>query len=389
MGPLLASLKPVRNPPANFWTIDKADLILLCVGFVSQGAIYFAYWSTLSLSHAITFQDCVTSAAAAKFMIKDLEVDPFAKVMRTSRDHFIPPTPVYPVILVVCITICMGSMYYGQFLALCICSCLSIYTFRRMITLLRVAEDPFFTTFLFCIAPMRWTFLRVTATSDSLFLSLTFVAFIFFTLKRNFLFVIFLLLAGLTRVEGMLLYIVFTILFLLRRNFWMTVGVTLMGSSHFIVVSKFTRIKESLVTFVTFPYSGGSGTFSRFPFQYFIQIATSINNLRVIHAYVTLFGPPLLGSISLLLDSLPLGVFSLVWIGFSSLLPNFSFYRLMVPAQVVSILLGFDMLWRDPRAKKLIYGFSVVLITANAIYARGESTKLNFPSHVWTELAYA
>jgi hypothetical protein len=235
---------------------------------------------------------------------------------------------------------------------------------------------------------MRWAFLRLTSTSDTLGISLVCLSFISFSLDNVIGLSVSILLNALTRLEYTGLYFIFALLLLIRKSLLKAGIIAALGALHICFLATRRESSDLLPAMLCFPHRFLTGSIHLNPWEYFSSMANSISNLRVTHAMMDLFGPPLIGAIWLTLKSAPFGIFCLLWLFGVASVSNFAIYRLIIPAQLFSLLLGFDAVLSDMSHRKHVYVFAGLMIICDAIYSRGESTKLNFPANVWLTLAY-
>lgn len=379
----MRSLSP-QVPPKGFWRYDKWDVFIQLIAILSIGLIYFFLYTTegtKGMLIPLRFQDSLAPLAQAKVLFKEKKSEFNHLDFLTDYTQCLP---LYPFLLKCVMLITNGSTIVAQFLTIGLCSLLFAYSLRRLLGITRIATDPRVTAILCCVAPMRWTMMRVCCTSDTLHLSLICLSLIHFVSDNLFCSIIFATLASLTRVEGALMYLIIALLYTLRMRMSKVITVMTVAAVHYYFAMQ--TIKVPVFDTLLFPYHEQS-KFSWIPMKHFMNIATSIQNLRVTHAYVELYGPVLVGSCALMAESVPLGVFCLVWTVSVSLFESYAIYRIMIPAQLLAIFGGFNNAFKTERARKLLLACSVLIFAVDCFYIRGEVRKGNYSKTVWETIS--
>ena len=133
-------------------------------------------------------------------------------------EHFSSYLPAYPFLIRLLSLITLGDYQWAMVLATNLSAMLAVVLFYRVLVVYDMVVSPLWTAVLFCFFPARWFIYHSVGASEPLFLCFVFAAFLADQRRCVGLVVLFILLASVTRIVGILLVPVFAVLWFLRRD---------------------------------------------------------------------------------------------------------------------------------------------------------------------------
>ncbi|OHT09183.1 hypothetical protein TRFO_22001 [Tritrichomonas foetus] len=410
-------IKGKKNFPAHLWKLTKQDFILFIGSLIVQAAIFTTYYFRNIPNIALQYQDSIFSVAAAKYfgMSQEEKLNDgyYVSFLRSKLPFFQPLILPHAILLRGFSFVFFQSYKIAQYVSIVFTSLTFCYTFRRVLMMANLNQH-FFISLVILVFPIGFAFLRNNATSDCLYGTFINLTFIFFSVEffspfskenrklsnllNNFLFLVFLFLAAITRMEGFLLYPIFVLSLLLKKDVFTAIFVALVGYSHFFYLNNVENYNYSKIMKCVFHPHRYETKLVNYPFQHILVFFEKIDTLRNAHASFILYLPLLIGGISLLItqDTRSIGIFVLSYTFATSCFNSNCVYRLLaIPesyAFIVVMNLVLSELFSESSAngaKFALYVMFPIVLIYLCIYASEEVTKLNLNETVYKGFVFA
>lgn len=355
--------------------IDKDDLIISIISCLITILTWtsFAYFSGSFKTMFYFWDTCDSFLYSEISHSKNPNSDPFRKFNLKYSD-VLSPLPVQRFILRLFLIISVGSYRLAQLLYTLFFSIFSCLVFKRLLLVYNLVKSPLYTTILFCLFPVRFVLYRSISTYDTLFLTLIFLSFISYRIGQQLFMLIFVVLACFTRFEGVILFLVYFLLFLINLDvknliltFGSAVGVVFLYKTNYPNYRNFI-IPHCLIS------NRMQESFQLNPLFYYAQLRSSISYLRPIHALEMVYFPAFFGSVVLLFVNVPLSLFCLFYSLFVTCIKSRDLHRFAIPAHSIGILIGFDSFLSHKAIQFCIFCLIPFLFLAELYYCGNQIT---------------
>lgn len=256
--------------------------------------------------------------------------------------YFASHLPLFPLLIRVLSWITFGDYPFAMLLATLLSSVTAAVLFYRLLTAWQLVASPMWTALLFCFFPPRWLLYHSVGATEPLFFCLIFAAFLAYKAQKTSLVILLILLASVTRIQGLLLIPAFGLIYLWRKQ-WRNVLLLPLSLMGILCVFAFYEYRFGDF-FVYFKWNAGQHRIvDPHPFSLFQFYATQQNwhsTELFLWTYV-LFAAGILG----LWKHRELFFFSAIFFLLPICVTHLDLSRYILPLAPFSILIGFDSIW--------------------------------------------
>jgi hypothetical protein len=256
--------------------------------------------------------------------------------------------PAYP-ILIRLVKVLTGASYpVAMLLATTLSSMAAGILFYHLLRAWNLVLSPFWTSLLFCFFPPRWLLYHSVGASEPLFLCFIFAAFLALKNHKDWLVVLFITCASLTRIMGVLLIPCFIIIYAQRKEFKKIplVCISLIGLSSLFSIYYY----EFGDFFAYFRYNlQDKGMIQPYPFEVFRFYASKVN-FHSTELYFMLYAVYGIGAI-LLWEKREFFIYSAIYLVFTCFIFHFDLPRHLIPLAPFALLVAFDSYLSKPAFK--------------------------------------
>jgi hypothetical protein len=340
----LPGLSPINDFPPDFWRPELGDLFALGATAIVTLVIWVIMIYSRGYLSVVAYWDGPNYIYAGMTLYHIPPDYLWQAYFEYPPYYFACHLPGFPLAIRLFSTILFNRFVAGTHLAIFVISLLGVYVFRRLLLIYDAVKDPTLTSILLSIVPIRYVLYHTVAASEPLFLLYCYLAFIF--LKTNRMIPLFLSICGatVTRIEGLAIWGTVGLCYLLRLDLKraIVVGFTLIAPlsvmglhrlrfGDWLAYIHFNQGHNSLIQFPPFHEPRGA-------------MAGSQDTDYIISS-LSLFLPFIIGTILVFPVCVPFGIFSFVYVWFTSLLFHLDLYRYAIPGCVFAFLVGFDEVW--------------------------------------------
>lgn len=359
------SLLPIKDIPKNLWKIDKFDLFAFSVHFTT----FLLFWliSLVSGDFFVPFEywDGPNYVYVAKTLYNIPRNNPWSRHFHYPNYYFACHLPGFPLVIRFFSFFFMNSYWIGDILAILFCSCLSYYSFRRLLIIYNCVEDPKWTTILYLCIPIRNLLYHNVGASEPLFLSYCYLTFIFYKIDKRFMMFLTLCGACLTRIEGLAIVGTIGLCYLIRFDIF---GCIITSLSTFIYATLSFIHKKKFGTYKAY-FKFNSGLIRLKPFYALFDFSKKLDLIPHLNSILLLDFCMLGGILILYSISVPMAIFSTVYLLYSSMLVHDDVYRYILPGYNLALLIGYDSIWSHPIFKKFSHIPLILYIILMCEYA--------------------
>jgi hypothetical protein len=325
--------------------------LLTWAPFVSTPQVLYAYWDGPHYAYlAKTLYDV---PADHPFRAYDLTPAYYAT-------HF----PAYPLLIRLMSVFTLGDYLAAMLLATLVSSMAAAALFYEVLRRYEAVASPLFTAVLFAFLPPRWVIYHSVGASEPLFLVFVFGAFLAYRANRTGLLVLFIGLASITRIMGLLLIPAFVVAALLDRRFRQAVLVPLAGLSVLALFSWHLVLYGDLFAYFTRNVDQ-SGHMARIPLLALRSYAGA-GDTHGAELYLGLYLLHALGTAALFKHR-AFFWYCLAFLAFNTFVFHFDLARMFVPMAPMALLVGFDGVLKQPSVR-----FAMpVVVWLDCLYAWG------------------
>lgn len=345
------SLSPVINSSKNIWIIDKFDLFVFSVHF----SVFLLFWLITLISGEffipLEYWDGPNYVYVAKTLYNIPSNNPWSQHFHYPKYYFACHLPGFPLVIRFFAFITFNSYWFGDILAIIFCSSLSIYSFRRLLTVFDCVEDPKWTTILYLCIPIRNVLYHCVGASEPLFLSYCYLSFIFYKINKRFLMLLALCGACMTRIEGLAIVGTIGLCYLLRFDILGGLITSLSLSIYAALLYIHQKMFGTYKAYFKFNY----GLIRLQPFYAFHDYSKKLELIPHLNSILMLDFVMLGGTLILYTISIPMAIFATVYLIYSSMLVHDDVYRYILPGYILALLIGYDSIWSNPVFKKYSY----------------------------------
>lgn len=352
----------------NLWKIDSTDILNFKIQVFTITFIWVMYVLTGQSFFHLQYWDGPNYIYAAIKFYNIPQNNPWTKYYKYPTYYFACHLPGFPIV------ISIFSLFHfykiGPCLAILFCSCLFTYVFRRFLIVHEAVKDIGWTVRLSLFMPVRFFLYKAVAASEPLYMSLVLLVFIFYKQKKMFPLVLCSVYACITRIEGLAVVGSVGLSFLLNLDIKRAI-ITGFGFLSFPMMALFHRWKFGYYDAYLRFNQGRQRLIVPRPFFLFIRETKHLTNNASSYERLACFIPPFAAACAIKHISLPLFIFTIVYMLYSSVLYHNDHFRYLLPAYVPNFLIGFDSLLSAPnlRNNEILL---VVLFLICLIYSFGQ-----------------
>lgn len=355
------------------WLERRPALVLSVAMLLATGCVWAAFAGDLTPLYR--YWDGPLYVYAAKTLYQIPVDHPFVGY-RLEPSYFALYFPPYP-LLIRALSLVTGGQYpAAMLLATALCSVAAVLLFYRVLCEYDAVASPAWTALLFCVLPPRWLLYHSVGATEPLFLCFVFATFLAHRRGRAGWVAVFIALASITRIQGVLLGPVFLLVYGQRRDWrslaWLplgAVGILALFGFHQIVFGDF---------FAYFRWQGQH--LQALPFGLY-RAAAERSNPDVTEFYFWTYFVYAVGTLALWRQR-ALFFHCLVFSVFTSFLYINDVARMFVPVAPFALLVGFDPVLRLPAVRWLL---PLVALGA-VVYAVGIVPHNGVADPAWTRL---
>ena len=365
------SLSSVKSFPKGFWKIDSEDMGL----FKLQLMVIIVTWifSMISGYHIsfLAYWDGPNYVYAAKTMYNIPKINPWTRVFHYQPSYFACHLPGFPLVIKFFSMLFFAQYWLGDILAILFTSLVVTYTFRRFLIAYSAVSDPVWTTRISIFLPLRFFLYKCVGSSEPLFMSFCFLAFVF--LKSNQMVFLLLSLYGacITRIEGFAIVGTIGLCYILRFDFIRAILTGLAFLSPYSIMLFHEYRFNDRYAYIHF----NQGHQGLLVFQPFFALFRYTSNPNYMHMVFERFAIhiPFAACICVVFSvSIPLAIFSVVYFFYTSMLNHLDIARYSLPSYMPSLLIGMDVLFSSPQMKKHMNFVQIFVMIFGAVYSLGQ-----------------
>jgi Gpi18-like mannosyltransferase len=257
-----------------------------------------------------------------------------------------------------------GHYPLAMILATQVSAIASAILFYRLLLTQKLVISPMWTTILFCFFPARWLISHTIGATEPLSMCFVFAAFLAYYSNRNWLVILFIILATLTRITGLLLIPAFALIYAFDRR-WreiLLLPICLVG-----ILGLFLWYQHAFGDFFAyFRWNADKVKFVRWPPLEIYRLYASKINFHSTSMYYMLY---VIYGIGLLAISKRRSIFiyCLVNYIFVLFIYDFGLHRHLLAIAPFCLFLPFDQLLNRMAFKFILFPFFLYLTYVNAI----------------------
>lgn len=347
------SLRSVKKDMKSLWKFDDVDLRNLKYLVCFEAVCWALGVTNGSIYSALLVYDGPFYTYAAKTMYNIPKDWLFYQTNNMNPKYMACHFPGYPLVIKLCSILCLGSYSFGSLLAISLTSFLSTFVFRRLLVVYELVSDPDYTSLISVFVPIRFMVYKTVGASEPLYMTYVFLSLIFFKTKHLFFLVLSLLGATTTRIEGLSIVGTIGLSYLLKFDI-LRAAVTGVGALGTFGVLYMHKIKFG-TPYAYFEHNQGKRQqLLGIPFMNYVEYPRYDEMLLLIYQKLLLHVPMVAGMCSLWKKSLPLAIFIFVYFIFTGAVNHPDIFRYGSPAYMPALLIGFDVVWNNPKIKNNI-----------------------------------
>ena len=275
--------------------------------------------------------------------------------------------PGYPIVIRIFSFLCFNNYVLGSLLAITFTSYLSVFVFRRLLIVYDLVKDPGYTSFLSIFVPLRFLNYKVVGASEPLYVSVVFLALIFFRTEQLFPMLFCLIYATITRIEGLSIVGTIGLCYLLKFDIiraifsgFGAIGTIAVFYSHYVFFNN---------VHAYFDHNKNQHDLIGIPFMDFVEMGfySAYMQQKLLLETVVIAG-----LCDMWTKSVPLAIFVFVYFVYVGALKHPDLFRYGIPSYMPCLLIGFDFVWSHPLVKDNIKTITIVYIVIALIYINGQ-----------------
>ncbi len=358
------------------WVVRNPSLALALAMLASIAAVYLGFWRDLSV--VPRYWDGPLYLYVAK-MFYQIPVDHPFTARSLEPSYFALYFPVYPLLIRLLSWLTLGHYPNAMLLATCTSSLAAVVLFHRLLVAKAAVASPLWTALFFCFLPPRWLVYHAVGATEPLFLCFVFAALLADHHRRPWLVVLFITLTSLTRVSGILLAVVFALVYVDRRDWRSLLRLPVAGLGVLALFSFYQLVWGDFFAYFTWQQQH----LKSLPFALYRAVAERSNHYETEFYFWTYFVYGV-GTLALWRQR-ELFFCSLVFAGFACFLYINDLARMFVPAAPFALLVGFDSVFRQ----RLVRLSLPLIVSAVLLYAWGIIPHNIVGSETWAKLLLA
>lgn len=288
-------------------------------------------------------------------------------------EYYASYLPAYPLLIRLLSLVTLGDYQWAMMLATNLSAIFAVVLFYRVLVAYELVASPLWTAVLFCFFPARWFIYHGVGATEPLFLCFVFAAFLADHRRHAGLVVLFILLASITRIVGVLLVPVFALLWFSRRDWRALVLLPLSGAG---LLATFVWYEHVLGSFFAY-LDAQASSLSPIPFLLFKDYAGPYKDITEFYYFTyVLYGAGAL----LLWRHRAFFIYCSLFYVFYAFHYSDDLARMLVTIAPFALLVGYDRVLSQPAFRLILPG----IIAFDLIYAWGY-----IPWNLWPTEAQA
>jgi hypothetical protein len=325
--------------------------LLVWAPYLSQPTVLYSYW------------DGPHYAYLAKTLYAVPADHPFRPYNLTPA-YYATHFPTYPLLIRLLTPVTLGHYLPAMLLATLLSSMAAAVLFYELLRRYGLVSSPLWTAVLFAFLPPRWVIYHSVGASEPLFLVFIMAAFLAYRANRSGLLILFIALASLTRIMGVLMIPSFALAYLWERRFKQAALVPLAGLAVLALFCWHYALYGDFMAYFT-RNIGQSGHMSRIPLLA-LRASAAAGNPHDSEFYLGLYAVFAVGTAALWRHR-AFFLYSLAFFVFTLFVFHFDLSRMFIPMAPFALLVGFDGVLAQ-RACRFALPF---LVWLDLIYAWG------------------
>lgn len=381
------TLNRVNRMPDNFWRLNIDD-VLACGTML---LVTLSIWAGVILTGPFSSVPCYWDGPNyifAGITFYDIERDnPWTKYFGYDPSYFACHLPGFPLVIRIFAFFTCGNYYVANLLAIIFSGMLLAYAFRRVLIAYKCVANPLFTTILLAFVPMRLVIYHSVGASEPLFIAEVCFVMIFYKFNEYTKLILAVWCCCVTRIEGMAVGAAIGVCYVLQFDILHGLMMFLTFVSTICLLLFHKAMFNDALAYLTFN-KGRQGLIGLPPFHEVLG-GSETSNVNHLHSFIDFYAPYVIGAMIVVYRAGPLGVFSLGYLLYISLVRHMDLYRYSLPAAVFVILVGFDGLWSHPYAARALAIIGPFYLIEMIIYAAGQIHSNRCPDHFLDEVLRA
>ncbi|EAY17249.1 hypothetical protein TVAG_292020 [Trichomonas vaginalis G3] len=274
-----------------------------------------------------------------------------------------------PILFKLCRIVCLGFWLPASMAFILLTNCVCALAFERFLTSWNIVQYPVTTACLLSIYPASFLINHSTISTDSIYMTCVFLAFIGYKLHDTKLMFNSILVASFFDKQAIVLAFSFFVVFFKNAHydnaFKMLFPYLISLGFHSVFQYFYSKRIFGLFTagFLHDPQ------FKFIPFGFLIKSASFIGSLEEFHVNWGVFASCVIGTAFLSRYSVALLIFQIVTLAFQSMHYSLDIGRYSIVCDVFSVLVGFDAFISSIKFKKVIPAFSFFFFLMGATYS--------------------
>jgi hypothetical protein len=343
-------LSVLPSDPPRFWSLDSGDLFSFASMTVVTASIWLVTVFTVHKYGILSYWDGPNYIYAGITLYRIPEDHPWNRSFDLPQSYFACHLPGFPFAIRLFSLPFLNNFLIGTHFAIYVISLILVYAFRRVLWIYEAAKYPTRSAVLLSLLPLRFVPYHTVGASEPLFLVFVCFAFIFF--RTNRFVCLFVAIAGacLTRVEGLALWGTIGLCYLLRMDIR---GAVIVGCDLIAPIGLLFFHHCRFGDWRAYVhYNQGQSGLLRSPAFFEIFDGALGGDLGYHLSALSLFCVFVVGAILIFPVSVPIGIFSAVYVCFVSFVFHLDIFRYALPGYVFAVFVGFDDVWSAKVAQK-------------------------------------
>lgn len=367
------SLDPVQKPK-GFWHFQRADFYCILAMFIGILFTFFTTGFTGQFNSILRYWDGPNYLYVSMTKYNIPRTNPWTKYYKMDPSYFACHLPGYPFVIYVCSKVCLplklfgfNNWIFGFYLSIFVSSFLYVYAFRRLLIIYSAVQNPTLSTILSSFIPLRMLIYHSVGASETLFMFFLSMTLINYKINNIIAMLIFVWCCCYTRIEGMAVGATIGFCYLIRfkilKAFLMFL--TFLAPLSLIILHKY-KFNDPLAYL---HYNQNSQGLIGKPFHELINI--QYNDLYT-NSFVSFFIFIFIGHVFVYTKSIPIGIFSTIYLFYISCLNHIDIYRYSIPCSLFAIFIGFDPIFSQRQTIKALIILSPIYFIFAFIYVKGQ-----------------
>jgi hypothetical protein len=334
-------------------------------------AVTIGIWSSVSLTgpfgDVMAYWDGPNYLYAGATLYSIPPYNPWTRHFKYPESYFACHLPGYPLVIRICSLLCLNNYAIGFHLSIFVAGLFFSYSFRRLLIATASVADPTFSTVLAAFIPMRLVIYHSVGASEPLFLAFASLAITFYK-TNQFLPMLLAVWAGcITRIEGMVIGAVIGLCYLMQLKVVRALGMflTFLAPASMALLHKwrfddwlaYLHFNQNSQHLIHWP-----------PFHELTELGQRSDEFDS-HSFISNYLLFAFGSALAFTKSIPIGLLSVAFAAYVSLLSHLDIYRYSLPGAVFAFVVGFDGFWASATGKAACWIAAPLYLVLLVLYA--------------------